>query len=73
LASGDDEGTLHVIEIPKNLNKIKRNEVNKSNKYIILMKIKQSQQYYPNCYLINYYIINIVIFFQIILLIYRKV
>jgi len=26
LASGDDEGTLHVIEIPKNLNKIKRNE-----------------------------------------------
>ncbi|KAG4092483.1 WD40 repeat-like protein [Neocallimastix lanati (nom. inval.)] len=26
LASGDDEGTLHVIEIPKNLTKIKRNE-----------------------------------------------
>jgi len=29
LASGDDEGTLHVIEIPKNLTKIKRNEVSK--------------------------------------------
>jgi len=26
LASGDDDGTLHVIEIPKNLTKIKRNE-----------------------------------------------
>jgi len=26
LASGDDEGTLHVIEIPKNLTRIKRNE-----------------------------------------------